>query len=288
MILTTKPWFERIQTPQFPLTDNLRTAPPIVPWLTTPLAPSLRKIIRQLGRSRTIPAQTPLFARYENIDHIVLTQSGVSGRYLGSPYTQATISMAIAPPGCIAAGNLNLFTGRAAIGRYITLTKCQMLFCRKDHFLQAIRHDLETLRLVIQQWELITLSDRLGFACASLLSVDQRFQAFLLSWSLFYGRKKWINDRLWIEVPYPISRRSLANILRCSPKWLDTLLKTWQNDERIQRNGSWLWIRAEALNEIIHIIAHLEETPPNPWRPHRIEEYIYGVFPEKTSSPKPH
>lgn len=288
MILTTKAWFDRIQTPAFTLTDTLTRAPPIVPWITTPLAPTLRHIVRQLGRIRRIPAQTPLFARYENIEHIVITQKGVSGRFLGSPYTQATVSMAVAPPGCLAAGNLNLFTGRAAIGRYITLTKCEMLFCRKEHFLQAIHHDPALLSLLIQQLELINLSDRLGFACASLLTVDQRFQAFLLAWSLFYGCRQIIQERLWIEVPYPISRRALANILRCSPKWLDTLLKHWQNEERIQRQGSWLWIRADSLNEIIHIIANLEECPPNPWRPRRIQEYVYGVYPEKTDKAKPH
>ncbi len=226
---------------------------PIMPWLTHALDPKLETLMLRLGERRRLRAGERLFGPGEPIDRIAMVCSGVTARSLGNSDGQA---IGLALPGRIAAGNLNFFSGRHAIGRYFALSDCELCFCPQPLLLSVLCADPALFHSCAAQFECAALSDRLAFACLSLLGGEDRLKAFTAAWAASYGEL--LADG-WIRMPSPMSLQVRSQVINATPNWVDRISRRWREAALWRREGEWTFARPALLQEAYAWMRGLEE-----------------------------
>lgn len=226
---------------------------PIMPWLTHALDPRLEALILRLGERRRLRAGELLFGPGEPIDRVAMVCRGVTARSMGNIDGQA---IGLAAPGRIAAGNLNFFSGRHAIGRYFALSDCELCFCPQRLLLSVLATDPKLFHSCAAQFECAALSDRLAFACLSLLGGEDRLKAFIAAWAANYGEL--LADG-WIRMPSPMSLQVRSQIINATPNWVDRISRRWREALLWRREGERVFARPELLQGAYAWMRSLEE-----------------------------
>ncbi|MFU0842592.1 MAG: hypothetical protein ACFWTZ_08325 [Burkholderia sp.] len=246
-------WFEALQHPSClgkigpdPLTSDF----PVLPWLTQRVHPAIAAMIEQCGIERELPTGENLFQPGTKIASLVLIESGVTARCLGNPHAQAKQAIALATPGHFAAGNLNFFSHRHAIGRYYTLTPAKLIYCPRKLLGALLDKDTKLFKQVVVQFELSSLSDRLGFACISLLGAEDRLKVLFLVWGINFGTLIESRGATYIRMPSPLTRQVRASVISSSVYWIDHTLKKWKAAGIWKRDGEWEYCRLSFLKDI--------------------------------------
>lgn len=65
--------------------------------------------------------------------------------------------------------------------------------------------------IVAREFELVNLSDRLGFGVHTMLGVEDRLLAYFITWTVAFGREEVIDGTSWIRVAGAAAREK-----RCS------------------------------------------------------------------------
>lgn len=232
---------------------------PLMPWLHPRLHPALTEIIQRVGLTKKLSANENLFPANDKVDHLVYVQKGVTGRSIGDPNRQAAKAIAFSTPGHIAAGNLNIYSARPAIGRYFAITDAELIYCPRDLFLSLIDTDEELKRIACIQFECCSLSDRLGFCCMSLLGAEDRMKALLVTWACNYGELVTKNSETWIKSPTPLPRQTRAFVGNTSLVWLDKTLKLWKDQGVYRRKGEWVYLKPELIDPVYKWMRQSEE-----------------------------
>lgn len=254
--------------------DPLHSQFPIFPWITPWVHPTIVDLIEHCGIVRELDAGEPLFSTNEKISSLVYVISGVTARCLANPDAQSKQAIALAPPGHFAAGNLNFFSHRHAIGRYYTLTPAKLIYCPRDILQAVIQKDMDLFKRVVIQFEMTSLSDRLGFACLSLLSAEERLKVLALIWAVNYGRFVQKDNQFWVKMPTPMSRDVRTRVTSTSLFWVDRTLKQWKQSKLWIRDGNWVYMKLALVEPIYQWIRHAGEKASDYLYPEQLETLI--------------
>ena len=218
---------------------------PLMPWICPPLHPELARVVENIGVHAVLLPGERLFQTGEPVRHIALVRRGMVARKLGDYGSVSDNHIALAPPGNLASGNLNLFSHRPAVGSYSALMTSEIIWCDQRAFLAVVEKDPDLLKLLLLQCELSALSDRLTFACKLLQKADVSLRIFNLVWAFNYGHIE--GDR--VVAQRVLTRDQVKNVLGCSIGWLDRILKEWRAQG----------VRSEAAGTVSYPLAFLEE-----------------------------
>lgn len=234
-----------------------RSPVPIMPWITHRLDPTLLGTVLRVGLRRRVRAGELLFQHADKINELIVVCRGVTARSMGNLDGRA---IGLATPGRIAAGNLNFFSGRHAIGRYFAITDCELCVCPRPLLLSVLEKDPALLKICAVQFECCTLSDRLSFACLSLLDGQERLKAFLSTWAVNYGEM--LEDeagRRWIRMPVPTTMQTQSQIVNTSLNWVDRNLHQWRSKGLWHRQREWVFVSPTVLEDTYRWMRSLEE-----------------------------
>ena len=227
--------------------DAIYSKVPVMPWIHHRLHPILEKLFMKLGIARTLREGEKIFSSKEKVDHVVLVTKGVTGRAIGSTSGE-TQAIALSTPGHIAAGNLNFFSGRPAAGHYFAVTKAEVVCVPQSILTGVAKQDRIINELLQVQFELASLSDRVGFCCLSLLSTEDKLKALTSTWALNYGTMVYDDDgRKMIRMPVPLTRKYQVLVTNCSSVWLDKVLHKWIREKNWKRDGEFVLVNPELL-----------------------------------------
>lgn len=242
---------------------------PVMPWITHALDPKLEALFLRVGTRRVLPTDALLFEVGEPIDQLVFVCQGVTARSMGNVDERA---IGLATPGRIAAGNLNFFSQRHAIGRYFCLTESELCYCPRKLLLDVLKTDVELFSSYVAQLECAALSDRMSFACLALCDSVLRLKAFFASWAANYGTPVSRGGRACIEMPVPMTLAVQSKIVNSSLNWVDRIIHSWRDEGLWIRKGervavdvalldeAWIWMRSlEEANERYQYPGHLHE-----------------------------
>lgn len=274
---TSAEWLQSLMYPvnrQLVGDDPLHSQFPIFPWITPWVHPTIVDLIEHCGIVRELDAGEPLFSTNEKISSLVYVISGVTARCLANPDAQSKQAIALAPPGHFAAGNLNFFSHRHAIGRYYTLTPAKLIYCPRDILQAVIQKDMDLFKRVVIQFEMTSLSDRLGFACLSLLSAEERLKVLALIWAVNYGRFVQKDNQFWVKMPTPMSRDVRTRVTSTSLFWVDRILKQWKQSKLWIRDGNWVYMKLALVEPIYQWIRHAGEEASDYLYPEQLETLI--------------
>lgn len=242
---------------------------PLMPWICPPLHPELLRILGNIGERTELGVGEMIYRKDQRVARFAAVERGVIARQLGAYNPGAEGQYALALPGNIATGNLNIFSGRPAAGSYRALQPSVVLSCPQQSLLSIVNKDSKLLSLLALQCELCSLSDRLSFACLTLLKKDECLKALLLSMSLNYGRLS--GDR--VESPRILSRKNIRSVLGCSVGWLDRITAAWRRNGDLQLHGITVSLSLELLAEANELLRSVEEPLSVLPRPQDVRQY---------------
>ncbi len=195
---------------------------PTYPWMPPPLHPRIRSLIERWGIEKELSPNDPVLETVNaKVDKLVLVKSGITARCFGSVYALNRPAVAFSVPGRLACGNLNFFSHRPCIGSYYALVPSVVVSIPQSLLFKLVEQDPEMLMICATEFELINLSDRLGFGVHTRLSVDDRLLAFFLSWTVAFGREEIIDGESWVRFPTPLRGAALQSVVNCSPAALE-------------------------------------------------------------------
>ncbi len=233
---------------------------PIYPWLAPPLHPKLRSLIERWGVEREVAANEPVLGHISDcVDKLVLVKSGVTARNFGSVYALRRPSVAFSVPGRLACGNLNFFSHRPCIGSYYALVPSVVISIPQSLLFKVCEQDPKMLMLCATEFELINLSDRLGFGAHSRLGVEDRLLAYFLTWSVAFGREEIIDGESWVTFPTPLRGTALQSVVSCSSAALERALGNLKQDGHYVTENEFARIRLSVLEPIHKWIRNNEE-----------------------------
>ena len=228
---------------------------PIYPWLAPPLHPKIRSLIERWGVEKEVPANAPVLGHInERVDKLVLVKSGVTARNFGSACSVERPSVAFSVPGRLACGNLNFFSQRPCIGSYYALVPSVVVSIPQSLLFKVCEQDPGMLLLCATEFELINLSDRLGFGAHSRLGVEDRLLAYFLTWSVAF--------------------------VSCSAAALERALGNLKQDGHYVTDNDSARIRLSVLEPIHKWIRNNEEKSSN-WHRHRLHQILHETQPSK-------
>lgn len=232
--------------------DAIFSKVPVMPWIHHRLHPLLVKIFLKLGITETLKEGQRVFSPNERIDHVVLVTKGVTARAIGSTGGDVH-AIALSTPGHLAAGNLNFFSGRPAAGHYFAITNAEVVYVPRNILLGLAKQDRAVNELLQVQFELASLSDRIGFCCLSLLNTEDKLKALASTWALNYGTMVVDKEgRKMIRMPAPLTRKYQILVTNCSSVWLDKVLHKWIRDKNWKRDGEFVLVCPELLEPYYH------------------------------------
>ena len=122
-------WFDALSrcrfAGQWPDWSGPRAAP-VMPWITAPIHPYLRKAFDHMGEVRELNPGDWLYPHVQ-VRSYMLVEAGLTGRIVATADGQSGAgAMALSTPMRNAAGNLNWLTHRSAIGRYQALSHVRL------------------------------------------------------------------------------------------------------------------------------------------------------------------
>lgn len=215
----------------------------------------------------------------DRVDKLVLVQSGITVRHFGSPYAQNQNAYAISLPGRLACGNLNFFTSMPCVGRYYALVPSTVTAVSQDLLRAMCRKDSESCITVMQEFEDIALTDRLGFGATVALPIRDRILAFLLTWAEALGTLESIDGALWVSIPTPLSNDALRKVIYSSQAAFERAWRALREDGIYVADGDRARVLLSALEPVHRWLGHQEEHQSDCKRG-RLEQ-IFEVTPQR-------
>lgn len=240
---------------------------PIMPWITPALDPKLEALILRIGARRNFEPGELLFAKDQKIDQLAIVCRGVTAQGIGN-FSQYAVGLAT--PGRIAAGNLNFFSERHAIGRYFALTTAEVCFCPRSLLLSILRRDERLFMSCVAQFECSALSDRLSFACLFLGDAVLRLKALTATWALNYGSLEKVNGKEWIRMPVPMTIRVRSQVINATSNWVDRIIAGWRKAGLCRREGEVVFVSIQLIEEGYTWLRSIEEADNKFHYPHSI------------------
>lgn len=257
----SRSWFselEKSRDQSFLVDDTNRF--PIFPWLAPTLHPEVQSFINRWGVEKHLKPKDPVLGHVtDRVDQLVLVKSGITIRYFGSPYASKSHCFAFSAPGRLACGNLNFFTHRPCIGSYFAALPSTVVSVPQKLVDSVCKSDPEFMRLLVQEFEVINLTDRLGFGALFLLSVEERLLAFYLTWAANFGHLEIIDDEEWIRMPIPLRGEVLLGILGCSQSAIERYMAQIKQDGVYVVEDNSARIKLSVLRPIHNWIRNHEE-----------------------------
>lgn len=233
---------------------------PTYPWLAPPLHPRIRSLIERWGVVTELDANEPVLGSFDGkVDRLVLVKSGITARCFGSVFALKRPSVAFSVPGRLACGNLNFFSQRPCIGSYYALVPSVVVSIPQSLLFKVVEQDPQMLMICATEFELINLSDRLGFGVHSLLGVEDRLLSYFLSWSVAFGREEQIDGESWIRFPTPLRGTALQSVINCSAAALDRAVGALKQDGNYVTETDTARIRLSVLLPVHRWMRNVEE-----------------------------
>lgn len=274
-------WFDAVAQDRFAVPWSTMRGPrlPTMPWVKVPLNSRIRELFDKYGEVLTFEPEEKLFPT-SRVTHFHMVSRGITGRIAASPDAQSSSAMALSSPGRLACGNLNWSTHRPAIGRYKALSNVEVKSISHIDFDDLLfRQDdsNELLKIMMTQFELGNLSDRLGFAIVSLLGAHQRLQALYLAWAVFYGKITCEGGRDVVTMPSPGRRAHIEAVISVSSVTMDKLSTQIRDEAAFKRDGDFISLDASWLQSIHQWMRESDGSASLYPRPARVEDFLYGV-----------
>lgn len=160
---------------------------PLVPWICPPLHPELLRLLENIGQETVLAPGEQIYREGEPVSCFAVVKKGLVARKLGTYGAKSDNQIGLAGPGNIATGNLNILSHRPAVGAYEAILPTSIVWCEQREFFEIARRNPDLFMLLATQCELSMLSDRLAFACLTLLGSEQAMKVVLLSWTSHFG-----------------------------------------------------------------------------------------------------
>lgn len=273
-------WFDALSLCRFagPWPDLSGPRAPVMPWITIPLHPLLLEAFGRIGEVREFGPGELLYPHVQ-VRSYMLVESGLTGRFVATADGQpGSGAMALSAPMRNAAGNLNWVTRRAAIGRYEALSHVRVREISHAEAVEYLHGQSEDFWMAVcAQGELINLSDRFGFALIALQPAMGRLKALLIAWALFYGEVFEEDGRVRVRMPVPGRKSHIAQVIRTSAVTLDTLLAELRATGRYVREGDFVSLDAEVLQDVHEWMRHAEGLDAYLGRPRRVEDMLLAA-----------
>lgn len=145
---------------------------PLVPWICPPLHPELLRLLENIGQEAVLAPGAQIYREGEPVSRFAVVKKGLVARKLGTYGAKSDNQIGLAGPGNIATGNLNIFSHRPAVGAYEAILPTSIVWCEHREFFEIARRNPDLFMLLATQCELSMLSDRLAFACLTLLNSE--------------------------------------------------------------------------------------------------------------------
>lgn len=185
---------------------------PLVPWICPPLHPELLRLLENIGQEAVLAPGAQIYREGEPVSRFAVVKKGLVARKLGTYGAKSDNQIGLAGPGNIATGNLNIFSHRPAVGAYEAILPTSIVWCEHREFFEIARRNPDLFMLLATQCELSMLSDRLAFACLTLLNSEQAMKVVLLSWTSHFGHLE--GDE--VIAPRVLTRSIIRSVLGCS------------------------------------------------------------------------
>lgn len=253
-------WLKEIEVFRNRLNEDDSYSLPSYPWLAPPLHSKLRSLIERWGVETELAPHDPVLgSSNDKVDKLVLVKSGITARCFGSISGLRRPAVAFSIPGRLACGNLNFFSHRPCVGSYFALVPSVVVSIPQSLLFSLCEKDPEMLMIVAREFELINLSDRLGFGVHTTLGVEDRLLAYFITWVVAFGREEIIDDVCWIRTPAPLRGEALQYVVNCSAAALERALANLKaSGAYVNQNDSAL-IKLEALLPVHRWLRNIEE-----------------------------
>lgn len=251
---------------------------PMLPWITPPVPKNIRSLFEIHGRPLCVPAGESLFGTSFVTDFILIT-SGLSGRYLTPDRVlDGDAILALSPTGRFACGNLNFITRRPTIGRYGTVSDLEALALSHGALEELILPNTQLFRELAFHLETTNLSDRMAFCMMVMLPAATRVKALLLAWAAYFGTL----DGGWVTLPSPGRNAHIERVVGVSSVTMDKVRTELQTTGGFERDGDFLRIRAEALQDVHDWMRRTDDDSPLYRRPARVEDFLEEMLGDGT------
>ena len=242
---------------------------PLVPWICPPLHPELLRLLENIGQESVLAPGAQIYREGEPVSRFAVVKKGLVARKLGTYGAKSDNQIGLAGPGNIATGNLNIFSHRPAVGAYEAILPTSIVWCEHREFFEIARRNPDLFMLLATQCELSMLSDRLAFACLTLLNSEQAMKVVLLSWTSHFGHLE--GDE--VIAPRVLTRSIIRSVLGCSMGWVDRLAAEWRRNDVRRVEGGIVHYRLDILQEANEILCDLEEKVSGLPRPRDVRRY---------------
>lgn len=234
---------------------------PVFPLIAHPIHPELRQLFNNIGIKRMLDTGEFIFKYGEPVHCIAMVTKGITARQVGQSPDNI---MAVSIPGRIACGNLNFFTEHPCVGSYHALVPSEVCIVNSKLLKTILAKEPELLWHFVENMELITLSDRLGFAVQSMLPLEERIKSFYLAWAVNYAvyEPGPEGEEGWLTMPPTLQRKHLCNLAKSSKFSLDVALKDWKSSGELYMEDGMIKIRPSLLKSCYDWMAQLEEGSP--------------------------
>lgn len=255
-------------TRSLPLEDYFYRMP-LVPYICPPLHPELLRLVENIGRETVLEPGERIYQKGEPVSRFAVVKKGLVARRIGDYGTKSADHSGLAGPGNIATGNLNILSHRTAVGSYEAILPTSIVWCGQRELFAIARSDVNLLMLLATQCELSSLSDRLSFACLTLLDAEQILKTVMLSWTSHFGHLE--GDE--VVAPKILTRNIMRTTVGCSIGWLDRMMAEWRRTEIRRVEGNIVRYKLDMLQEANDILLNIEETTSAIPRPKDVRSY---------------
>lgn len=246
---------------------------PTLPWVTTPMPPVLRELFDEFGRKVTLSGGERLFNDTMVMD-FVMVQKGLTGRFITSDsFDLSDALLALSPVGRLAAGNLNFLTKRPTIGHYVALSDVELRMLSHVAAESLFTTRQAAFRAMLVQIEMQSLSDRMAFGIITMLPAMMRLKSLLLAWGAFFGTMK---DGV-LRLPAPGRTTHIERTIGVSSVTMDKLRAELSATADFGRDGDFLYLRADALEDIHAWMRHADGRTALYSRPARVVDFLEGM-----------
>lgn len=253
-------WLKEIEVFRKRINEDDDYAIPTYPWLAPPLHSKLRSLIERWGVETELAPHDPVLgSKQDKVDKLVLVKSGVTARCFGSVYGVQRPAVAFSIAGRLACGNLNFFSHRPCIGSYFALVPSVVVSIPQSLLFSICEKDPAMMLTAAKEFELINLSDRLGFGIHSSLGVDDRLLAYFITWVVAYGREEEIDGEIWIRMPAPLRGEALQYVVNCSSAALERAIGKLKSAGMLVSQADSALVKLECLLPVHRWIRNIEE-----------------------------
>lgn len=219
----------------------------VCPWIVPRASGVLLKLFDDDAcRSEALAARFCLYSDAESSHQVSRINSGFLSQGVINHRLNKPLAMNLYPAGSIQ-GFLNLFSSEPAPRLVRALTKTTITRQPRAVFRERFLDDKDLLLEYIRYCEIVGKSELIGMEALFSLSLADRFFLFCAA-SLFHAGVNPLESREdYLQLPIPISRVALCNIIYTTKAPLDRLFSLLAKNEQIVRNADGRIIRRKDL-----------------------------------------